>query len=44
MGENLKYIGIFIIALIVISTFIWIGSGKDTSNIPKPFDSVEQTH
>lgn len=42
MGGNLKYIGIIIIAVIIISCFIYIGTGKDASNIPKPFDSVEK--
>ncbi|WP_447512111.1 hypothetical protein [Acinetobacter pittii] len=44
MGGNLKYIGILIIAVILLSGFIWIGAGKDASNIPKPFDSVERAN
>ncbi|MDC4445416.1 hypothetical protein OHV72_04300 [Acinetobacter baumannii] len=44
MGGNLKYISIFIIAVVVITGFIWLGAGKDASNIPKPFDSVEKAN
>ncbi|MDV7600350.1 hypothetical protein R4542_04020 [Acinetobacter baumannii] len=44
MGGNLKYIGIIIIAVIILSCFIYIGAGKDANNIPKPFDSVEKAN